>query len=158
MNPVTIIKNKAVAAKDKFRLAVEEKYRTAAQTVRDAWVVAMKDENAHYVAAAGYIPFIGWLLPVYLKKDSSFCQEHGKAAFYIALVILTAVTSLMVFNIFVSREYRIVRLVLVSLIYLLYLLYIIFISYGLHTSLHRKAFGILEKIPVLNRMHTIIEI
>lgn len=158
MNPVTIIKSKAAAAKEKLRIAVTEKYQIAEQKVRDTWVMAMKDENSHYLAAAGYIPFIGWLVPVYLKEDDAFCQEHGKTAFYVALVVLTAVTFLMLINIFTTREYRVIRLIIVSFIYLFYLAYLLFISYGLYRSLNRKNLEIPKNIQALDKLRALIEL
>jgi hypothetical protein len=158
MNPVSIIKNKTLAAKEKIRFAVEDNYRIVSQKVREAWAEAMKDENSHYLAAAGYFPFIGWLVPVYLKEDDAFCQEHGKTAFYMALVILVAVTTLMLVNLFTTRDYRVIRLIIVILIYLIYFAYFLFISYGMYTSIHRKNFEIPDNIPALNKLRAIIEL
>ncbi|HPB83083.1 MAG TPA: hypothetical protein PK200_13685 [Spirochaetota bacterium] len=158
MNPVSIIKEKTIVTKEKIQLVVMENYRIAVQKVREAWTEAMKDENSHYLAAAGYIPFIGWLVPVYLKEDDAFCQEHGKTAFYMALIVLVAVTTLMLVNLFTTRDYRVIRLIIVISIYLIYLAYFLFISYGMYTSLHRKNFEIPDTIAAWNKLRTIIEL
>jgi len=42
--------------------------------------------NSRIFAAIAYIPLIGWILPLFLKRDDEFCQFHGKQGFVVSII------------------------------------------------------------------------
>jgi len=100
---------------------------------------ALSDENEQYMAAAAYVPFIGWMLPLYLKPKSDFCQDHGKTGLLLSLFFLALVASLFFINLLiVPRDWRELRFGLVVLIYLSYGLYFPLCGYGIYRAVHGK--------------------
>ncbi len=86
---------------------------------REYRTIAFLPENARFFAAAAYVPFVGWMLPLYLKEDSSFCQESGKQGFVLAVFFAAIPMALSLLGVlFVPKDARIVSLVLAILVYL----------------------------------------
>jgi hypothetical protein len=95
--------------------------------------------HSSYFAAAAYIPFVGWLIPLYLKRDDPLCQEHGKTGFLCAIVFTGAALSLFFLDLlFVPRDWRIVRLVVACAVYIVYAVYFPLCLRGIYTALQQK--------------------
>ncbi len=122
------------------------------------WSKVFLDENRHYVAAVSYVPFIGWLFPLYMKEEDGFCQHHAKTGFYAAFVALAVVFTLMLISIFTPREYRVIRLMLTILIYLLYLVYFTFCGYGIRAAIRSEEYRVLERVPAMKKLEELIEL
>ena len=45
----------------------------------------IETDNSRLLSALGYIPVVGWIIPLFLKKEDQFCQFHGKQGFIISL-------------------------------------------------------------------------
>jgi hypothetical protein len=140
------------------RAKVREYAELGRDRVREYWRIALLDENAHYMAAAGYIPFIGWLAPLYLKENSAFCQHHGKNGFYVALVAIAIVFALMLLNVFTPRDSRILRLLFIVAIYLAYVAYFTFCGFGVNAAVRKREFPVLDRIPYMDRVIALIQV
>jgi hypothetical protein len=89
-------------------------------------------------AALSYIPFVGWLIPLYLKRDSHRCQNHAKQGLLLAAFFTPVILFLSLLNTLLPEDWREIRLALVVLIYGVYLLYFIFCIVGVVWSFNRK--------------------
>lgn len=69
-----------------------------------------------------YIPFIGWLIPMYLNKDE-FQKYHAKQGFVLAVYFTLACIFLYCFKVFVPERADIVQLLVVILIYIHHIVY-----------------------------------
>ncbi len=117
------------------------------------WNAVFEKKNEGYLAAAAYIPFIGWLLPLYLKEESDFCQESGKTGFILAIFFTGLVLGLFFINLFfIPRDWRVVRLIMVLLVYACYAVYFPLCGYGMYLSVHGKKL----EIPFLSQYRNII--
>ncbi len=98
-----------------------------------------KPEYNKYFAAAAYIPFIGWLIPLYLKKDDPFCREHGKLGFVSSVFFAAVALSIFfLYLLFIPRDWRVLRFLMVLLIYLVYAAYFPFCARGIYTAFLQK--------------------
>ncbi len=89
-------------------------------------------------AALSYIPFVGWLIPLYLKRNSHRCQAHAKQGLLLAAFFTSVILFLSLLNTLLPEDWREVRLALVVLIYGVYLLYFICCIVGVVWSFNRK--------------------
>jgi len=80
--------------------------------IQDTW---------YYYAA--YIPFIGWLIPLFTREDNPDAQYHGKTGLILSVVCILSVLFLFLLNFITPIDWRIFRFILVVLIYCLYALY-----------------------------------
>ena len=116
-------------------------------------VLTRKDYNK-YFAAGAYLPFIGWLAPMYLKRDDDDCQAHAKNGLTFAVITVGIVFFLTMITIFLPRDWRLVSLLFVILIYLIYLAYFSLCVLG-------AVFAVREKrlvIPYLDKYTRFIEL
>ncbi len=95
-------------------------------------------KESTYFVALSYIPFVGWLIPLYLKRDSRRCQDHAKQGLLLAAFFTLVILFLSLFSILLPKEWREIRLALVILIYVVYLLYFTFCTIGIIWSLLQK--------------------
>jgi hypothetical protein len=95
-------------------------------------------KESTYFVALSYFPFVGWLIPLYLKRDSLRCQDHAKQGLLLAAFFAVVILFLSLFNILLPKEWREIRLALVILIYLVYLLYFTFCTIGVVWALLQK--------------------
>ncbi len=56
-----------------------------------------------YFAAMAYLPFIGWLVPLYLKPDDELCQENGRRGFVLSVVFTGTALALFFLYFILSR-------------------------------------------------------
>ena len=69
-----------------------------------------------------YVPFIGWLIPMYLNKDE-FQKYHAKQGFVLAVYFAAACIFLYCFKVFVPERADVVQLFVVVLIYIHHIIY-----------------------------------
>ena len=87
----------------------------------------LKGKSRSELASYAYIPLIGWLIPLFIKKDDRFCQHHARQGFILAVIfVLTAVTlnftNIMIFTLQEWEDFRIVLIISIYIIYILYLI------------------------------------
>ncbi|TAL36578.1 MAG: hypothetical protein EPN93_07060 [Spirochaetes bacterium] len=112
------------------------------------------EEYARYYAAAAYIPYVGWLLPLYLKRGHRFCEAHGRNGFTAAVAFAGVELAVFFLNLlFVPRDWRPVSFFLVLVIYLLHLAYFTMCAWGMREAYREKNL----EIPVLGKYTGIIE-
>jgi ABC-type transport system involved in cytochrome c biogenesis permease component len=107
-------------------------------SVKDFIEWVFRKENDRYFVALSYIPFVGWLMPLYLNRDSHRCQAHAKQGLLLAAFFTSVILFLSILNILLPEDWREIRLALVVLIYGVYLLYFIVCIVGVIWSLNRK--------------------
>jgi len=70
-----------------------------------------------------YFPFIGWFIPMTMKKDDEFYMYHAKQGFVLAVFFTGTCTFLFFFLYFVSVHADIFKFLIVMIIYILELVY-----------------------------------
>ncbi len=111
-------------------------------SLRRDWI--MSEENRFYFAALAFLPFAGWLLPLYLKERDDFAQKQAKTGFWLAFLFTTALLMLFLVNVFSPKDWRVYRLAIVVLIYLVLFAYFGICAYGIHLCAREKKVFSLE--------------
>jgi hypothetical protein len=119
---------------------------------------AFSEHNNNYFAAVSFFPFIGWLIPLYLKPENEFCQMQAKRAFYLTCLVLFLIALLLFAGIFFSRDWRLARFIHAILIYMVELAYFGCCAYGARMSILNKEAEMIDKFPFLAQLATIIEL
>ena len=70
-----------------------------------------------------YFPFVGWFIPMILKKDDGFYIYHAKQGFVLAVYFTMACIFLFCLKVFVPERADIVQFFIVVLIYVHYIVY-----------------------------------
>ncbi|MBP7582415.1 MAG: hypothetical protein KBA61_00165 [Spirochaetes bacterium] len=129
--------------------AVDAHNRNIAAEAKALKDLAFSDQYNNYFAAVSFVPFVGWLIPLYLKKDDPFCQDQAKTGFYMALLFTTLALAIIFVGIFLSRDWRVARLIQAILVYLTYLVYFGFCAYGAHASINNRQAELINRIPLV---------
>ncbi len=74
---------------------VTTKTKEVKNKVRDS--VESKD-NFHFYAAIGYIPFIGWMIPFFTKKESDLAQFHAKQSAVLSVLFIGLMAIVWILN------------------------------------------------------------
>lgn len=108
-----------------------------------------------YFAAAAYIPFIGWLAPLYLKPDDALCQENGRRGLVLAVFFLgTALGLFFLYFILVPRGWRPVRFTLALSVYLVHLAYFSVCAWAVYHLIGEKRL----EMPWLEKYIRLVEL
>lgn len=70
-----------------------------------------------------YFPFIGWYIPMIIRKGDDFYTYHAKQGFVLAAYFALACTFLICFNVFIPEKADIIQFFIVMLIYIHYIVY-----------------------------------
>jgi len=71
-----------------------------------------------------YFPFIGWFIPMTMKREDQFYIYHAKQGFVLAVFFTAVCTFLYFFLYFIPVHADIFKFLIVMVIYILYLAYI----------------------------------
>jgi hypothetical protein len=108
-----------------------------------------------YFAAMAYLPFIGWLVPLYLKPDDELCQENGRRGFVLSVVFTgTALALFFLYFIFVPRDWRAVRFVLAFTVYLVHTAYFSVCAWAVYYLVREKRL----EMPWLEKYIHVVEL
>ncbi|MDY6934673.1 MAG: hypothetical protein SVZ03_10705 [Spirochaetota bacterium] len=94
------------------------------------------------LALVSYIPFVGWIIPLYNNKRDTYNLKHAKQGFILAVCQISIILLLSIINLFTPSEWRYFRLILVILIYLMYAAYFIICLWGMIFALKGNNFNI----------------
>lgn len=94
------------------------------EKIKEKLKIILKKANMELIVVASYIPFIGWMIPLSLKKRYPEVILQAKQGFILAIFFICAILTLIFTNIFITQEFRVIRYIMVIIIYLLYALYL----------------------------------
>ena len=77
-----------------------------------------------------YFPFIGWFIPMTMKKDDEFYMYHAKQGFVLAVFFTGTCTFLYFFYYFIPVHADIFKFLIVMIIYILYIAYFVLAVMG----------------------------
>ena len=72
--------------KDKIReiyAKIQVAYKTVKTFIIKVKVYIEEVDREDFYSAVAYAPFIGWLFPLYIMKDSPRCQENAKQGLFL---------------------------------------------------------------------------
>jgi uncharacterized membrane protein len=103
------------------------------------------DESNPYYAAAGYVPFIGWLAPLYLREKSELCQKCAKQGLLLSIYIALFLFSVFFVDLFIPRSIKIASFVLIVLTYIVNIGYMAISVSGMYHAVYGRTI----RIPVV---------
>ena len=77
-----------------------------------------------------YFPFIGWFIPMTMKREDEFYMFHAKQGFVLAVFFTGVCTFLYFFLYFIPVHADIFKFLIVMLIYILYIAYTVLAVMG----------------------------
>ena len=95
-----------------------------------------------YYAAAGYVPFVGWLAPLYLREKSELCQKCGKQGLILSIYIALFLFSVFFVDLFIPRSVKIASFVLIVLTYIVNIGYMAISVSGMYHAVYGRTIRI----------------
>ena len=99
-----------------------------------------------YWAASGYFPFIGWVLPLYLREESDLCQKCGKQGLLLSAYAAAFLLGMFFIELFIPRSIKIVSFSLIVLTYIFNIGYMALAASGMYQAVYGK----IIRIPVIS--------
>jgi len=95
-----------------------------------------------------YFPFIGWLIPLYVRENDQLAQYHGKTGLVLSVSCILPALFLFLLNFISPLDWRIFRFILVVMIYCIYAVYAAILTAGIYSVYNEKTLqpGVLKKI------------
>jgi hypothetical protein len=99
-------------------------------------------QREHWFSIAGFFPFVGWLLPLYLCPESDRCQKIGRESMVMVAFTTGMLLLLNLLIITVMRNHVIFELIFVVLVYTLDIAYLAISGFGIYKSARNEDFVI----------------
>jgi len=111
------------------------------------WIDFMKSPDSDpWYAAAGYFPFIGWIIPLYVRENSELCQKSAKQGLLLSLTAAVFLFCMFFIELFIPRSIKIVSFVLIVLTYFFNVGYLALSATGMYHAVFKK----IIRIPVIS--------
>ncbi|MDA3899763.1 MAG: hypothetical protein PF637_04500 [Spirochaetes bacterium] len=79
-----------------------------------------------FISAIGFLPFIGWLFPLYLNRQNDIDQKNAKVSFIISVGVITTSIIITIVDFFSPSTYIIIFFILSTIQYVLLSVYFLF--------------------------------
>ena len=86
---------------------MKEKFIKIRQKTEEIYVFLKRLDWERILRITAYFPFIGWLLPMYLREGSDECQKNAREGFLLSAVSSAAFISLYLLRILVFGSIKI---------------------------------------------------
>jgi hypothetical protein len=105
-----------------------------------------------------YFPFIGWFIPMIIRKDDEFYMYHAKQGFVLAVFFTGSCTFLYLLIYFVSVHADILKFIIVMLIYILYIIYFAIFIMGTRMIKNREKKDLPYISPYIHKYTSMLNI
>ncbi|HEY1405405.1 MAG TPA: hypothetical protein VF857_02230 [Spirochaetota bacterium] len=135
-----------------YYIVSKELYNRAKIRTRE-FISYMKSSDSDPVyAAAGYFPFVGWLIPMYLRENSPLCQKNAKQGLLLSLFAALFLVVLFFIELLIPSNLKVVSFVLIVLTYIFNFGYLTLSAYAMYTAAYKR----IAQIPwISNRSESI---
>jgi hypothetical protein len=90
-------------------------------------------------ASIAYIPFIGWLIPLYVRENSDICQRSAKQGLILSVSAAAVLIGLFFLELFVPSGFKGLMFALIVLTYIFNICYLTLSAYAIyHTAYGRS--------------------
>jgi hypothetical protein len=122
----------------KYRIIIAERLvQFRAAVIRFIAYMQRPDSDPVY-AAIGYVPFVGWLIPLYLREKSQLCQKSGKQGLVLSLMAAVTLLALFAIELFVPRSLKPLSFSLILLTYIFNAGYLTLSIYAMYHALYGR--------------------
>jgi uncharacterized membrane protein (UPF0136 family) len=110
--------SKAAQRIQRYRAIIAERLVQMRIAVRAFVAYMQRPDSDPVYAAIGYLPFVGWLVPLYLREKSQLCQKSGKQGLVLSLLGAAVLLALFGIELFVPRSLKPLSFSLILLTYI----------------------------------------
>ena len=91
---------------------IKERITNLVNKLKPALEYILSLDWTRVLSAFAYFPFIGWIIPLYFKTESSDCQKNSREGLYLSAVFSLMLTSLFLFRIVIASGFSVVLFVI----------------------------------------------
>jgi hypothetical protein len=138
-----MVKVENIIQKSRHYLQLAKLRYVQTKTLFFEFIAYMKSSRSDVVYAAfGYVPFIGWLIPLYVRDKSEICQKSGKQGFLLSICAASVLMGLFFLELFTPRSFKAVMFALIVLTYLFNICYLTLSAFAMYHTAYGKKFRI----------------
>jgi hypothetical protein len=137
-----------------LRIASEKWFaRTKARFYKFVAYMKRPDSDRVY-AAAGYIPFVGWIIPLYARENSELCQKCGKQGLVLSASAALFLLCLFFIDLLLPAGLKAVSFALIVLTYIFNIGYLTLSLYAMYNAAYMR----IVRIPWISGRSDTIDI
>ncbi len=113
-------------------------YNRADRNVRIFIDYMKRPDSDPVYAAAGYIPFVGWLIPMFLRENSDLCQKNARQGLILSIIAAGFLLSLFFIELIVPGNLKVISFILIVLTYIFNIGYLTLSLYAMYTAAYKR--------------------
>ncbi|GAB4220898.1 MAG: hypothetical protein Kow00102_11540 [Spirochaetota bacterium] len=106
--------------------------------------------------SVAYVPYIGWLYPLYAFEHDAQVQKHAKRGLLYAMTAVAIALTIFLILFMVPRPWRLVRFILTLLLYINYFIYYAIVTVHIYGIWNKKDFSIPQVENYLEKLEQYI--
>lgn len=127
---ITKIKNWALAVKRFYFMSKDAIF---------TFIAYLKADRSNPVyAATGYFPFVGWLIPLYLRENSELCQRSGKRGLLLSAYAALFLFAIFILELMIPSNLKLASFILIVLTYIFNLCYLSLSAYAMYKTFYQQ--------------------
>ncbi len=100
------------------------------------------EHKREILLSVAYVPYIGWLYPLYAYEHDEEVQKHAKRALLYAVVAVAMALAIFTLLFMMPRPWRLLRFIFTMLLYINYFLYYAIVTVHIYCIWNKKDFSI----------------
>jgi hypothetical protein len=113
-------------------------YTRADKNVRIFIDYMKRPDSDPVYAAAGYVPFIGWLIPMYMREESELCQKNARQGLILSITAALFLFTLFFVELMIPRSLKVISFTLIVLTYIFNVGYLTLSAYAMYTAAYKR--------------------
>jgi archaellum biogenesis protein FlaJ (TadC family) len=106
--------------------------------------------------SVAYVPFVGWLYPMYAFEHDAQIQTHAKRGLLYAIIAVTIALAIFIILFMMPRPWRLLRFIFTVLLYLNYFVYYAIVTVHIYCIWNKKDFSIPQVENYLEKLEQYI--
>ncbi len=100
------------------------------------------EHTREILLSVAYVPYIGWLYPLYAYEHDAEVQKHAKRGLLYAVIAVAIALAIFTLLFMMPRPWRLLRFIFTVLLYINYLVYYAIVTVHIYCIWNKKDFSI----------------
>ncbi|MEJ5362211.1 MAG: hypothetical protein WHV26_09125 [Spirochaetota bacterium] len=114
------------------------------------------EHNREIILSVAYVPYIGWLYPLYAFEKDAQVQKHAKRGLLYAMTAVAIALAIFLLIFMMPRPWRLIRFIFTILLYLNYFIYYAIVTVHIYCIWKKKDFSIPQVENYLEKLEQYI--
>ncbi|MGB4269699.1 MAG: hypothetical protein WBK20_11020 [Spirochaetota bacterium] len=114
------------------------------------------EHKREIILSVAYVPYIGWIYPLYAFEQDTQVQKHAKRALLYAMTVVAIALAVFLMVFMMPRAWRLIRFIFTILLYINYFVYYAIVTVHIYSIWNKKDFSIPQVENYLEKLEQYI--